>query len=212
MNSVELLLADDHKILRDGLRAMLEGKKDYHICGEASSGREVLEFCALKPVDLVLMDLNMPDLGGVQTTRKLHEEHPEIKILALSVVEETATIRSAVEAGASGFLLKNAGLNELLSAMETVMQGNSYFSSKAAHSLVQGTLEDENHATEELTERETEILLLICREMTNPEIADQLFLSVRTIDAHRRNILQKTGARNTAGLVAYAHRHGLSGS
>ena len=214
MPDIKILIADDHKIVRDGIITMLEDYDEIQIIKEASSGEEAIELCD-EDIDLVIMDLNMGEMGGIEATKKIREKYPETKVLALTMMRDDQKIREMVQAGAAGYIFKNSGIEDLVEAIETVMKGELYFSDQAVYSLVmnkQGEKKEKDHEETDLTEREIEVLDLICREFTNPEIAEKLYISVRTVDAHRRNLLQKTGARNTAGLVRYAIKHNLFGN
>ena len=211
---IRIIIADDHKIIRDGIKALLRDIKEFHIAGEAENGLKTIDQIDLLKPDVILMDISMPGMSGIECTLKIKSTHPEIKILVLSMSKEEEHIRKMLEAGASGYILKNTGKEELIKAIKAVSEGNYYFSNDVTESLMKEILfpsqVDIDKTTKvELTERETEILSLISMEYTNSEIAEKLFLSVRTIDAHRRNILGKTGCRNTAGLVRFGIENGL---
>jgi DNA-binding NarL/FixJ family response regulator len=218
MENVNIVIVDDHEIVRDGIIAMLEEYDDLLVIGEAESGKEVIDLFEgdeADEIDLIIMDLNMGDMGGIEATRKIKERFPDIKILALTMMKDEQKIREMTEAGASGYIFKNSGVEELVEAIHKVMDGELYFSDEAVYSIITGSKEEgkKGPAREtDLTDRELEVLKLICKEYTNPEIAEKLYISVRTVDAHRRNLLQKTGARNTAGLVRYAMKHNLVGN
>lgn len=213
MEKTRILLADDHNIIRDGIKALLEDAGNLEIHAEAETGEEALEICRSQPIDLVIMDINMPGMEGIEATRLIKEEFPDIKVLALTMLHEEEHIRRMIEAGASGYILKSSGTEEMRKAIETVLKGENYFSEDAKQSVMQDLVgsggKKRSGDPTDLTDRELEVLELICREYTNPEIAEELYISVRTVDAHRRNLLQKTGARNTAGLVRYAMEHKL---
>jgi DNA-binding NarL/FixJ family response regulator len=207
---IRLVLADDHKIIRDGIRSLLQNEEKYVIEGEAENGEEALELVdELKP-HLVIMDINMPVLDGIDATKKITEKYPETRVLVLTMTSEQEHIKKMIEAGAGGYILKNSGKDELVSAIETVLKGQNYFSDEVKdaimRNMVQRQSRNEKIAGEPvpLTRREKDVLNLIVKEFTNYEIAEKLFISVRTVDAHRRNLLEKTGARNTAGLVKFA--------
>ncbi|MDX1671404.1 MAG: response regulator transcription factor [Balneolaceae bacterium] len=201
---LNILIADDHKIVRDGLTAMLEDAEYIRIVGEANNGAEVLEICSEKKVDVIIMDINMAGMGGVEATEKVTKQYPDIKVLGLTMLEEEGHVRNMIRAGATGCVTKDAGRDELLEAIDAVASDQPYFNQEATFALAH---DEGDRQDTELTDREREILELICDEYTNKEIADRLHISVRTVDAHRRNLLQKTGARNTAGLVRYAMKH-----
>lgn len=213
MANVKIALADDHKIVRDGIKTMLESQPEIDVVAEASNGNEILEKLQNTMVDLVVMDINMPEKDGIQATKELKEKHPKVKVLALTMSNDDLHIRQMIQAGASGYIMKNAGRKDLKEAIETIMNGKHYFSEEATQSIMMDLVKGKGKSTAmdavHITDREHEILELIVQEYTNQEIAEKLFISSRTVDAHRRNLLQKTGARNTAGLVKYAFQHNL---
>jgi DNA-binding NarL/FixJ family response regulator len=213
MTNVKIALADDHKIVRDGIKTMLESQPEIDVVVEASNGNEILEKLNDKLVDLVIMDISMPEKDGIQATKEIKEKHPNIKVLALTMSNDDLHIRQMIQAGASGYIMKNAGRKDLKDAIETIMKGKHYFSDEATQSIMMDLVKGKGKSTTmdavHITDRELEILELIVQEYTNQEIAEKLFISSRTVDAHQRNLLQKTGARNTAGLVKYAFQHNL---
>jgi DNA-binding NarL/FixJ family response regulator len=213
MSDVNILLADDHNIVRDGIKTLLEDEIGFTIVAEAKTGAEAIEACQDHEIDLIIMDINMPELDGIEATRKIKENFPDIKVLGLTMMDEDQHIRNMIEAGASGYILKSSGKDELVDAITSILNGQHYFSEETTHSvmmdLVKGTTKKSKSDPGELTEREIEVLELIVEQYTNQQIADKLHISIRTVDAHRRNLLQKTGAQNTAGLVTYAIRHNL---
>jgi len=212
MSKIKVLLADDHKIIRIGLRGILEREEDMEVVGEAESGSEVLDMLQQTVTDVVLMDIDMGRSNGTETTRKVRAMFPDVRVLALTMHEEAEHIIYMLEAGASGYLLKNVGRDELLSAIRTVVQGNSYFSHTVSATLLKAItdLKSKPSSTAKqasgspLSDREIEVLKLIAQEHSNGEIAEKLFISIRTVDTHRRNILEKLQVKNTAGLVKYA--------
>lgn len=213
MENVKILLADDHKIVRYGIKLMLQSQAGINVVDEAGNGLEVLNKLEVNIVDLVIMDINMPEMDGIKATKEIREKYPETKVLALSMSNDELHIRQMIQAGASGYIMKSAGRSELKSAITSIMEGKHYFSGEATQSIMMDLVKGKNKSkTPEIvhiTDRELEILELIVKEHTNQEIAKKLFISSRTVDAHRRNLLQKTGARNTAGLVKYAFQHNL---
>ncbi len=213
MANIDILLVDDHDIVRDGIRMLLEDEVGFGIAAEAENGKEALKACKEHDIDLIIMDISMPEMNGIEATEKIKESFPEIKILALTMMDEDQHIRQMIEAGASGYILKSSDKIELVDAITTILEGKHYFSSDATQSvmmdLVKGTAEKDNSDPGNITDREKEVLELIVKQYTNQEIAEELYISTRTVDAHRRNLLQKTGAKNTAGLVTYAIKHDL---
>jgi DNA-binding NarL/FixJ family response regulator len=216
MANIKVLLADDHKIVRDGIKLMLEPQAGIHVVAEGANGEEVLHILKDTLVDLVVMDINMPEMDGIRTTRKIKEKFPDVKVLALTMSNDDLHIRQMIQAGASGYIMKSAGRSELKEAILSIMNGKHYFSDEATHSIMMDLVKGKGKASSSevvhITDRELEILELIIKEYTNQEIAEKLYISSRTVDAHRRNLLQKTGARNTAGLVKYAFQHNIISS
>jgi len=209
MEAVRIIIADDHKIIRVGLRGILERETGMTVVGEADDGHQLLNILDTTPADVILMDIDMGRTNGIDITSKLSTELPHIKILALTMHEEEKHIIGMLEAGAKGYLLKNTGPEELIAAIQAVAKGDSYFSNqvsatllKAITNLRNGT-QPRDHDTP-LTEREVEVLRLIVREYSSSKIAEELFISTRTVDTHRRNLMDKLNVRNTAGLVKYA--------
>lgn len=213
MANIKVLLVDDHKIVRDGIKLMLEPQAGIDVVAEAENGEKVIGLLQESPVDVIVMDINMPKMNGIVTTKIVKEKYPGIKVLALTMSSDDTHIRQMVQAGASGYIMKSAGREELTTAIHEVMEGKHYFSDQATQSIMMDLVKNKGKSSApdpiHITERETEVLQMIVKEHTNQEIAEKLYISPRTVDAHRRNLLQKTGARNTAGLVSYAFQHGL---
>lgn len=206
-----IFLVDDHALFRTGLRGLLERIPGYRVTGEAASGEEFLALLPEAEADVVFMDFSMPGIDGAQTTERALALRPELKVITLSMFGEEGYYTRMVEAGAKGFLLKDSELAEVEEAIETVAAGGSYFSGQLLASLA-GRLR-RHPASEEpeeaLSVREQEILVAVCRGLSNQEIAEELYISKRTVEKHRANILEKTGCKNTASLVVYAIRHGI---
>ena len=213
MANIKVLLADDHKIVRDGIKLMLESQAGIDVVAEAENGMDVIKKLKHETVDLIVMDINMPEMDGITATRTIKEKYPDLKVLALTMSNDDLHIRQMIQAGASGYIMKSAGRNELKEAILTIMDGKHYFSDEATQSIMMDLVKGKGKSSSpdpiHITDRELEILDLIVQEYTNQEIAEKLYISSRTVDAHRRNLLQKTGARNTAGLVKYAFQHNL---
>ena len=213
MGNIKVLLADDHKIVRDGIKLMLQSQAGIDVVDEAGNGLEVLKKLEFNIIDLVIMDINMPEMDGIKATKEIREKYPNTKVLALSMSNDELHIRQMIQAGASGYIMKSAGRSELKEAITNIIEGKHYFSDEATLSimmdLVKGKGKSASSEPVHITDRELEILELIIKEYTNQEIAEKLYISSRTVDAHRRNLLQKTGARNTAGLVKYAFQHNI---
>ena len=211
-----ILLVDDHQIIRDGLRGMIEEQEGYKVVAEASNGDQALDIIKERTdeIDLVILDINMPVMDGIECAKAISEKEYDVKILALTMLKEDQHIREMLEAGVQGYILKKSGEDELMKAIDQIMKGKHYFSEEATEVVLKQFMnKGKGDSTKgggamELTEREIEVLSLIADEYTNQEIADELFISVRTVDAHRRNLMEKIGAKNTAGLVKYAIQKG----
>lgn len=211
---INILVADDHKVLIDGIRSMLMNEPGMRIVGEAKDGIEVLQILKSLKVDVILLDINMPRKDGIETCKALKKLHPEIKVLALTMYNEGSFIQSMLKNGASGYLLKNSGKEEVVKAINTVYHDGTYFSGEVSETLMKSMMpgSQKNRTTNflpKLTRREKEILQLIIEEFTNPEIAKKLFISLSTVETHRKNLLSKLGVRNTAGLVRVALERNL---
>lgn len=204
-----IILVDDHSLFRNGLRGLLEHCAGCHVVGEAASGEEFLAMIDRVEADIVFMDFAMPGLDGAQTTERALARHPELRIITLSMFGEESYYSRMVEAGAKGFLLKDSDIGDVLEAMDAVMAGGSYFSPQLLSSLTGRMRTRDDAPDEQLSAREREILVAVCQGLSNQEIADALFISKRTVDKHRANILEKTGCKNTASLVVYAIRNGI---
>jgi DNA-binding NarL/FixJ family response regulator len=213
MGNINILLVDDHDIVRDGIRALPEDEIGFDITAEAESGKEAVTACQHHDIDLIIMDINMPGINGIEATKEIKDRLEDIKILALTMMDEDDHVHKMIEAGASGYILKSSDKDELVDAITAILDGRHYFSDDATKSvmldLVKSSTQKQDTDPANLTDREVEVLDLICKQFTNKQIAEKLNISTRTVDAHRRNLLQKTGAKNTAGLVTYAIKHDL---
>ncbi len=211
---IRLLLVDDHTLVRQGLRSLLETQGDIEVIAEASGGHEAVARADEFLPDVVLMDLAMPDLNGMEATRLIKERHPEIQVLALSMHGTDAYLFQVLESGASGYVLKEADVAELTGAIRAVHAGGAYIYPTLAKRLIEQFLlragsGEERSSYDSLTQREKEILTLLGKGLTNDEIADRLSLSVHTVQTHRSNIMEKLGLHNRAQLVTYAARVGF---
>lgn len=208
--SYRIILADDHALFLSGLNGLLSRRPECEVVGTAANGAECLELIRTVPHDVVLMDIDMPVMDGIEATERAVAANPDERIITLSMHAEEAFYFRMVEAGAKGFILKSAELDEVVAAIRVVCEGGSFFSQELLQHLV-GSLKTSRQEQPEdlLSDREKEILLLICKGLSNQEIGEQLFISKRTVDKHRANILEKTGCKNTASLVVYAIRNGI---
>lgn len=208
---ITVAIADDHQMFTDGIQLLLGTYENISCIGSAQTGAEILEFIKANHPDVLLLDINMPGNKNMETLEKIHADFPQLKVLMLSMHSESELIRKAIESGAHGFILKDASVNELGKAIESVYNGNVYYSEKVTHSIMEsltGT-DNKNEKQIELTARERDVLQLIVNENTTQEIADKLFISQSTVITHRRNLLRKTESRNTAGLVKFALQQGI---
>lgn len=208
MKGVKIVLVDDHALFRNGLKGLISMREGYEVVAEAGDGGEFLDMLPTMEADVVFMDISMPNVGGEEATRKALSLCPDLKIVTLSMFGEESYYTRMVEAGAKGFLLKDSSIEEVFDAIDTVVAGGDYFSQRLLSSM-SNRLRGTELSSGELSSREIEILLAICRGLSNQEIAEELFISKRTVDAHRANILEKTGCKNTASLVVYAIRNQL---
>jgi DNA-binding NarL/FixJ family response regulator len=212
---IKVLIADDHKMFRDGIRAILEQEADMEIVGEAGSAQQIFDLLGKVQPDVILMDITLGEANGIEITKILRQKYPDLFVLVISMHAESNYILKMLEIGAAGYILKDSGKNEMLNAVRAVAAGDSYFSQQVSSVMVaylnRKGLPQSQSARKEvlLTRREMEVLKLIAGEFSNQEIAEKLFISTRTVDTHRRNLLEKLGLKNTAGLVKYAMQHGL---
>lgn len=209
MNKVKLLIADDHKILLDGIVSLLQTEPWVSISATAGNGYEVMDLVNKNDYDVCLLDINMPGLDGIETARLIKQKKPGIKIIMLTTYNDREIISELVHIGISGYLLKNSDKLELVEAIKKVIAGHYYFSAEVEEIIMQGVAEKKNADLIVLTEREIEIMNLLAREYTNDKIATYLHISYRTVETHRKNIMQKTGAHNLAGLLKYAYGKGI---
>ncbi len=196
-----LLLADDHQILLDGFQAILESVDDIVVVGTANSGRQVLARLGQGDIDVVLLDINMPDLNGVETCKQISSKFPEVKVVALSMHKKPSFIKRMLQYGAKGYILKDDAAPQIIEGIRKVAAGERHFSSRVMDLVLAAGIPSSRSDTSGISEREIEVLKLISQGHTNHEIAERLFLSFHTIDSHRRNLLEKLGAKNTADLV-----------
>lgn len=208
------MLAEDHEVMRAALRSLLDAREDLTVVGEASNGREMMALVNTVALDVVVMDINMPELNGIDATRQLCSTHPQVRVLGLSVHEKGRMVSAMLNAGARGFVPKSSAASELLDAIHTIMLGKMYISPKVLAAFV----ESQNRAASvetafaKLTEREREVLQLLAEGYVTKDVAEKLCLSVPTIHSHRQNLMRKLSARGIADLVRYAIREGIISS
>lgn len=211
MKTINLLLADDHMIIRDGIKLMLKKNTEFNILYEASNGKEVISYLHANPdaVDVVLLDINMPEMNGIETAQYITENFKGLNILALTMHAEETYITSMLKAGALGYILKESGTNELVSAIKAVASGQKYYSNEVSVTMINSLMNDDKPKTSVLSNRETEVLGHIAMGSTNKQVGELLFISGRTVETHRRNILDKLDLKNTAELIRYAIENNL---
>lgn len=205
----KIVIAEDHTILRAGLRVLLSGQNGLEVIGEAGDGREAIRKVDTLQPDLLLIDLSMPKLNGIDAIREIKSQHPEIKIIVLTVHKSEEYIIAALQAGANGYMLKDASQNELLLAIDYVINGKTFLSPSISDKVVDAFLNTDKKdkpaaVLDNLTAREREILKLVAEGNTNKKIAEHLCISLKTVEKHRSNLMQKLDLRNTAALTAYA--------
>ncbi len=212
---MRILIADDHEIFLDSLSMLIATFPDVEVVGNCKNALEVLDFLQNQTIDLLVTDYKMPQMSGIELTLQLRQKYPKIKVLMLSVSEEAEMIREAFQAGVWGYMMKKSGKAELQKAIESIKNGQRYFSESVVFELMRLGLTDNiphNEISQEfnqLTEREIEIIRLISKELSSQEIAEKLFIAPKTVETHRHNILKKLGLKNTVGLVKYALKNGL---
>jgi DNA-binding NarL/FixJ family response regulator len=214
---IRIALVDDHSLFRKGLKVLLASRPDFNIVADVGSGEEFLSALMQVQPDVVFMDYAMPEMNGAETTRRALELFPDLKVITLSMFGDNAYYSDMMSSGAKGFLLKDSEFNEVVEAVDTVYGGGTYFSASLLESLsysmrstgAAGNVSDDIAEADRLSEREIEVLVAICQGLSTQEIADKLFISKRTVDKHRANILEKSGCKNTASLVVYAIRNGF---
>jgi DNA-binding NarL/FixJ family response regulator len=214
-NKLKVFIVDDHEIFRQGLKMILVGHKDIEIVAEAGNGQEFLDILEKIKPDIILMDIKMPVMDGLKATKIALEKYPELKVLVISMFGEEDYLVSMLEAGVKGFVPKTVDEEELLKAMNTISEGKSYFSQELLGTITEVYIKrsfdkkSEKVATSPLTKREIEVLKLISKGLTNKEIADTLFISQKTVDGHKSNLLDKTGSKNVVTLLIWALHNNL---
>ncbi|OJW78494.1 MAG: hypothetical protein BGO69_00475 [Bacteroidetes bacterium 46-16] len=208
MDKIKIVVADDHHILLDGLKALLQKQKDVEVAAMYDNGLDLYNELEATAPQVALVDISMPGLGGQELTIKIKENHPSINVIALSMYDDAGHIMDMIEAGVSGYLLKNVNDKELLEAIRAVALGKMYFSSEVSEKItalvVQRQQKQDQPEEVKLTEREIEVLKLVSEELSNAQIAERLFISERTVETHRKNMLRKTNNKSIVGLLKYA--------
>lgn len=213
--SIKVLVVDDHQLMIEGLKALLEDETDILFSGGANSMHEAIDFLSKHDIDVVLMDINMPGGSGIEATEKMRTMYPAVKILALTMHNDISIITKMIEAGASGYILKRTNMTEVVDAIRVVYENGKYLGRDAQQIIMDNlssppdTLESRDEKPTVLTARELEVLNLVAKELSNEQIAEKLFISERTVEAHRRNIFVKTKTKSIVGLMKYAIQKGL---
>ncbi|GAB1450029.1 response regulator transcription factor [Draconibacterium sp.] len=207
MKKTKILIVDDHAIVLDGLKSLLSKFEGIEIAGVASNGEEGLKQLAQTKAELVITDLNMPGMDGLEFIKTVRNDFPPTKIIVLSLHDEPHFIRNIMKQRVQGYILKNDASSELVEAVERILDGKTFFSSKINQALMEQL--NEPNCEKLLTERELEIIKLIAKEFSNKQIADQLFISERTVETHRKNIFRKTNSNNIVGLIKYAYNNNM---
>jgi two-component system, NarL family, nitrate/nitrite response regulator NarL len=205
---ITIHIVDDHQMLIDGLKALLQGEERFKIIHESNDGESALAAIENEKPTILLTDINMPGMSGIELTQKVKSKFPDVKIIALSMFGERGMISEMLQAGVNGYILKNTGKTELINALNKVAAGGMFFSDEVSVEMMKAVAspqpaQDESDAVN-LTQREIEIVQLIAQEMSNAEIAEKLFISERTVETHRKNIFRKTATKSVVGLIKYA--------
>ncbi|TAK58881.1 MAG: response regulator transcription factor [Bacteroidetes bacterium] len=217
MKKIKIIIADDHDVVRTGLGLLLKSNPEFVIIGEAKDGDEVIDMVGRSKPDIILTDISMPKINGIELTRTLKQTYPELKILVFTVHENEEYVYQMIRAGANGYVLKNADKDELFHAIQAIIAGEWFFSTNISKLLIKDYIDRSRNellpakesGEPHLTKREIEILQYIAEGFTNVQIAEKLFLSVRTINTHRNNLMQKLNIHETASLVRYAMQRGI---
>ena len=212
---IRVLIADDHTMFVDGIESILIQEQQIKVIAKCFDGKSVFDILKTKEIDVILLDINLPEMNGIEVAKKLTKDFPKIKILALSMFNEESYVTEILRNGALGYILKNTGRTELIKAIETVYSGETYFSKDVTETIMGSLMKkttvkkSASFLVPKISRREKEVLILIVKEHTTQEIADMLFISLKTVESHRSSIISKLNVRNTAGLVRAAIEHRL---
>jgi DNA-binding NarL/FixJ family response regulator len=210
---INVIIVDDHQMFIDGVKSILKSEKNIRITGEALNGLQLFELFKTELPDIVLMDINMPGMDGIEATKIIAAKYAKVKVIVLSMHSSKEFVAGLIEAGASGYILKNTGRKELVQAIQAVSEGKTFYSNAVTEVIMDSfknpARQISNPELAQLTDREKEVLKLIAREYSTKQIAEELFISSNTVETHRKNIMSKINAKNMAGLVKYALQTGL---
>jgi two-component system response regulator NreC len=216
MSAAKILLCDDHQLIIDGLKNILQDQSDLSLVGEANNGQQALKILEVLQPDLVLMDIDMPIMNGLEATQQIRKKYPNVKVMILTMHDEPSLVRKIMDIGANGYILKNSDQKELIKAIHRVLKGELYFTEDILNRKKPEKIESlllkpsDAFLLSQLTEREIEILAQIANGLSNKEIGDKLFISHRTVDSHRTNLMKKLDVHNIAGLIRFAIRNNLA--
>ena len=211
MSDIRLILVDDHQIVLDGLKALLDDLDGFDCVATANTGQKALDLLDIFDVDVVLMDIDMPVMNGMEATKIIKKEHPKVKVISLTQHSERGMVQQLISCGSDGYLLKNIAQDELAKAIRMVNNGKTFFSSEITMSLAGKAVEKSASGIDiELTEREIEILSLVAEGLSSKQIGEKLFISPRTVDTHRTNLMNKLDIHNIAGLIRFALKNGYA--
>jgi DNA-binding NarL/FixJ family response regulator len=215
MNKIKIILVDDHQMFRDGLKAILSDQPDIELIADLGSGQELIELLNSAVPDLILTDISMPEISGIELTEYVQKHFPQIKILILSMHSDEEYIIKALRAGANGYLPKETSITELLKAIQTIYKGENYFNKSISDTILnsisnKAEVKTDPSEEEKLTKREIEIIQLVVEGLSNKEIANKLFISIRTVDSHKNHIMQKLHLKSSVEMVKYALKHKLA--
>lgn len=212
MEKIKVLLVDDHQIILDGIRSVIQLSDEIDVIGEALNGKEAIDCLQLIDVDVVIMDVDMPVMNGMEAVKQIRDQRIDTRIIVLSMHDEGGLIKQLINAGVDGYMLKNCDQNELVNAIKLVASGKKYFSSEVTISLMDRSPQNKSMdiaVLSSLTERELEIMKLIAEGFSNKEIGEKLFISHRTVDTHRTNLMKKIDVKNIAGIIRFAIKNGI---
>jgi DNA-binding NarL/FixJ family response regulator len=206
---LRIVIADDHRMFIDGIKALLHTEKQFEFVGEAANGNEALSLISSMHVDILITDISMPEMSGTELTKKVKQTYPEIKVLVITMYNDPGTVNEILMAEAEGYILKNTGKPELISALTQIADNGTFYSREIMEIMMKWRMKRKAGTAQQLSPREEEIVKLIGQEFSTAAIAEKLFISPRTVDTHRQNIMEKTGCKTIVGLMKYAFENNL---